>query len=158
MSETVDPDTLLALGELRGMLAAFAWANRQAGHHQTFVVVNLPGGADLYAVVARFLDGSATRATLTKLDNWPSSVTEALRRWLFRFVPGGQHQAAWPPMDPYAEANVSLEILYLIEAGLQPLVAWRVEIEPLHCSGTAWDEFVIRGASGHFLLHLGTSD
>jgi hypothetical protein len=158
MAEGADRNPALALGEFRGLLAAFAWANHKCDHACTFTVEELPTGADVHEALARYFGESASKVSATPLGDWHAAVGEALQRWLFQFGDLVKPQAVCALTDERCQREMVGTILDAFRAGLQPLEVWRVEIEPRGFYECAWDDFAVRGASGLFLLHLGVSD
>jgi hypothetical protein len=158
VTEGADRSTALALGELRGLLAAFAWANHKCNHFCTFTVEELVAGADIHEALSRYFGESASQVSVTPLGDWPAAVGEALHRWLFQFGDLVKAEAVCALTDERTQREMVDTVLDAFRAGLQPLKMWRVEIEPRGFYECTWDDFAVRGSSGLFLLHLGVSD
>jgi hypothetical protein len=158
MADAGGRNPMLALGELRGLLAAFAWANTKCDHSCTFSVEELPAGAGLQESLAEYFGDSAKTVSATEIDDWYAAVGDTLLRWLFLFRDLVKPTAACALTDQRCQGEMVAIILDAFIAGLQPLAVWRVEMEPRGFYECAWDDFAIRGASGLFLLHLGVSD
>jgi hypothetical protein len=149
---------LLALGELRGLLAAFAWSNHRCNHSCTFTVEELPAAADLHESLTRYFGEGASKVSAFLLGDWRTVVGEALQRWLFQFGDLVRPQVVCALTDARCQREMVGTVLDAFTAGLQPLEVWRVEVEPRGFYECAWDDLAVRGVSGLFLLHLGVSD
>ena len=153
-----DWNSTLALGEVRGMLAALAWANTKCDHGCTFTVEDLPAGADVHESLARHFGEFATKVSIYAVGDWPDAIGEALHRWLFLFRDLVKPRASCSLTDERSQRELVGTVLEAFIAGVHPLEVWRVVIEPRTFYECAWDDFAIRGSSGLFLLHLGVSD
>jgi hypothetical protein len=83
MAGRTDGNPALALGQLHGLLAPFAWANHKCNHSCTFSVEELSAGSDVHESLARYFGESASKVSVTQLADWHAAVEEALYRWLF---------------------------------------------------------------------------
>lgn len=153
-----DRNPTLALGELRGMLAALAWANTKCNHGCTFTVEELPVGADVHVSLTQHFGEGANKVSFVAIGDWSGAIEEALQRWLFLFGDLVKPQAVCSLTDERSQRKLVGIVQDVFIAALQPLEVWRVEIEPRGFYECAWDDFAIRGSSGLFLLHLGVSD
>jgi hypothetical protein len=153
-----DQNAVLAIGELRGMLAALAWANTKCDHGCTFTVEELPAAPDIHESLTRHFGDSASKVLAVALGDWHGAIGEALRRWLFLFGDLVKPRAVCALTDERHQREMVGTVLDAFIAGLQPLEVWRVAIEPRGFYECAWDDFAVRGSSGLFLLHLGVSD
>jgi hypothetical protein len=63
----------------------------------------------------------------------------------------------WPRVTSDTRRNAT-NIQIATSGTWEPIVVWRVNIEPNGFYEIEWDEFAIRGDSGWYLLHLGFSD
>jgi hypothetical protein len=149
---------MLALGELRGLLAAFAWANLKCNHDYTFTVEELPTGADVQDSLVRQFGEWASKVSVAKVGDWRSVVGDALQRWLFQCGDLVKPKEVCALTDEAHQREMVGTVLDTLVAALHPSEVWRVRIEPRGFYECAWDDFAIRGSSGLFLLHLGVSD
>jgi hypothetical protein len=149
---------ILALGELRGLLTAFEWANGKTNHSYTFTVEDLPHAADVRAALVLHFGEHMADVMVSELPDWPVVVREALRRWLFQYVDLLKPGAVCALADrEYQEETVS-GVLDRLVRGLQPRAVWQVQGNPRAFYECAWEDFAIEGASARYLLHLGVSD
>jgi hypothetical protein len=158
MAEASGRNPMLALGELRGMLAAFAWANNKCNHACTFTVEELLAGDSVQESLAQFFGTSAIGVSAIEIGDWYAAVGDALLRWLFRFRDLVKPKVVCALTDERSQREMVATIMDAFIAGLQPLGVWRVEVKPRGFYECAWDDFAIRGSSGLFFLHLGVSD
>jgi hypothetical protein len=158
MAEKAFRDSILALGQLRGLLAAFAWANHQCNHCCTFTVEELPISDDIHDALIPHFDEWTNKVGITELSDWQASVSDALHGMLFQFSDLVKPDAVSALTDKRCQREIVDTIMDAFNAGLQPLQVWRVEIEPRGFYECVCDDFAIRGNSGRFLLHLGVSD
>jgi hypothetical protein len=153
-----DQNQVLALGELRGMLAALAWANTAADHGCTFTVEDLPATADLLSALRQHFGEWAGGVSVNPIGDWHEAVSAALHRWLFQFPDLIRPQKWCALADREFQRKVVEAVLAAFTAGLQPRGVWRVEVEPRAHYACAWDDFAVEGETGRFLVHLGVSD
>jgi hypothetical protein len=106
----------------------------------------------------RYFGKSASKVSVTPLADWRAAVERSLYKWLFQFRDLVRPHAASALTDEQCQQEMVGTVLEALVAGLQPLEVGRVEIEPRGFYECAWDDFVIRGVSRLFLLHLGVSD
>ena len=158
MAERTDRNPTLALGELRGLPTAFAWANHKCNHSCTFTIEELPVGSDVHESLAHYFRETAIKVSVSQLADWHTAVEEALQRWLFQLHDLVNPQAACALTDERCQREMVGTVLEAFVVALQPLEVWRVEIEPRGFYECAWDDFAVRGAPGFFLLHMGVSD
>jgi hypothetical protein len=158
MAEATDRDSILALGELRGLLAAFAWANHKCNHSCTFTVEALPTGPDVHESLTRYFGEWASKVSAVELIDWHAAVEAALRRWLFQFRDLVKPTEVCAFTDERCHRDMVGTIMDAFTAGLQPSEVWRVEIDPRGFYECAWDDFAVRGSAGLFFLHFGVSD
>jgi hypothetical protein len=158
MPETADRNPTLALGELRGLLAAFAWANQKCDHSCTFTVEELPAGVDVRESLVRHFGDLANRVCVVALADWREIIGDALQRWLFRFDDLVIPKAVCALTDEQSRREIVDAVIDALIVGLQPMEVWQVEVEPRGFYECAWEDFAIRSRSGLFLLHLGVSD
>ncbi len=154
----IDEDSLLALGELRGMLAAFAWANGKVNHGYTFSIEPLPARGDVLESLNAHLGHWVDRIALDPLDEWRQPVDHALSRWLFQFEELIEPRFSSSMADRDNQGEIVARMMELFEAGVHPLQVWRVHVESTRFYECAWDDFAILGGSGSFFLHLAVSD
>jgi hypothetical protein len=147
-----------ALGELRGLLAAFAWANHQCNHFCTFSVENLTPAADIHDSLVRYFGEDAVVVSEIALADWQAAIGEALHRWLFQFGDLVKPEMVSALTDEQLQRDMVSTVLDALIAGLKPLAVWRVRLTPHGLYECEWDDFAIRGASGSYLLHLGVTD
>src|SRR5438552_1693620 len=85
MIDECDSRRLLAYGELRGQLSAFAWANGKCDHNYTFEVEELPQASDIQAALVQHFGDQVKKVSIAELGDWNRVVRESLHRWLFSF-------------------------------------------------------------------------
>jgi hypothetical protein len=158
MADAADRNPTLALGELRGLLAAFAWANQKCDHACTFSVEELPDGGNVHESLVRYFGDTASEVTAVEVGNWHAVVCDALQRWLFLFRDLVKPKAVCALTDSRSQREMVGTVLDAFILGLQPLEVWRVEIVERGFYECAWDDFAVRGSSGLYMLHLGVSD
>lgn len=148
----------LALGELRGLLTAFAWANEKCNHSCTFSVEELPAAADIQQSLAQYYGDAVAEVRAVELSDWHGVIGDALQRWLFLFRDLIRPRAVCALTDERCQRAMVGRVLDAFMLGLEPLTVWRVEIEPRGFYECTWDDFAIRGSAKSYLLHLGVSD
>lgn len=158
MSSASGSNPVLALGELRGLLAAFAWVNHKCDHFCTFTVEELSSGAELQESLNQHFGTAAMEVSAVQIGDWNSEVGDAFLRWLFRFRDLVKPDVVCALTDERSQREIVATIMNAFTAGLQSLEVWRVKIKPREFYELRWDDFAIRGSSGLFLLHLGVSD
>jgi hypothetical protein len=158
MASATDKNQILALGRLRGMLAVFAWANTKCDHGCTFTVEELQTHSDVLESLRLHFGESVSKISAIELDNGHHAVTEALYRWLFMFSDLVKPEEVCALTDKRSQQEIAGAVLNVFIAAIRPQVVWRVEIELTRFYECAWDDFVILGTSGMFLLHFGVSD
>jgi hypothetical protein len=159
MGAPSERDEILALGELRGLLAALAWANTWVDHTCTFTVEELPEAADIHAALHQTFDGWTTELSVVEIADWSVAVVDALRRWLFSFTEIISSRRTCSLTHEFGQEELTELVMSSLNAALRPERAWRVQVVPTttfyECD---WADFAIQGMSGRYLLHLGVSD
>src|SRR5437868_7067059 len=112
-------NTALALGELRGLLAAFAWANNKCNHSCTFTVEELAAGGDVNEALASYFGDSASKVSAVPLGDWQVAIAEALHRWLFEFDDLVKPQAVCALTDERCGQEMVDTILDSFRVGLE---------------------------------------
>ncbi len=160
MAEPDDRNSVVAIGELRGLLAAFAWVNGKPDHGYTFALEELPSGADVHESLARYFGEHASKVPAVEVRGWREAIGAALHRWLFEYgdLVRPQSKSTCTMMDHQSQREMVDTILHKIEVGLQPFAVWRVEIQPVGFYECDWTDFAIRTVAASYLLHLGVSD
>src|SRR3954469_13370439 len=130
MTGAVPRNPTMALGELRGLLAAFAWANHKCNHACTFTVEELPPAADIHQALVRYFGESAAKVAAVELGDWHQAVADALQRWLFLFGDLVKPKAVCALTDLQCQREMVSTVMDAFKAGLQPLAVWRVEVDP----------------------------
>jgi hypothetical protein len=154
----IDDKALLALGELRGILKALAWANEKANHQCTFTVDDLPAAADIVASLNLHFRDLQSEIITRPVEDWQTAISEALHRWLFEICDLLKPRVACALADQDSQTELVRQIVGLINTGLQPHEIWQVEVTTKGHYECAWDDFAISGKHGYYLLHLGVSD
>jgi hypothetical protein len=165
----VAADRVVAYGELRGLLRAFAWVNAKTNHGYTFEFDRLPAAATVSESVRLFLlehHELEARVTLKRLRGWRTPVRKGLETWLFSFICDSHDGKLDDPHQYFSISERSVRrdmigwVTDMLESAAGPTAAWRVEIE----YGTrqfyecGWEDFAFESADGVYLLHLGVSD
>lgn len=158
MDESPEYESNVALGQLRGMLTAFAWANGKCNHGYNFKVEKLPPGTDIHESLLLYFGENAIRITEAELPEWREPIRQASQRWLFQISDSIDRRIHSNFADEDCQHEILDELLAAITVGLQPSLAWRVQIEPKGFYECAWDDFAFSGVAGEFFLHLGVSD
>src|SRR5579872_3747063 len=148
-------DSLVAYGELKGLLEAFAWANHKCNHFSTFTVERLPAGTDLLEILSRHFGENAAKIATAELADWPATIEESFRRFLFEYVDVIKPNHPCALADERCHREIIASLSNKLALGLQPLTVWRVTIEPNGFYELYWDDFAIQNAAGWHLLHLG---
>ena len=159
----VDRDT--ALGELRGLLEAFARVNDKADHGYDFSIVALPRASTVVAAIEQAFAGEARRVVATPVHDWKPALRAALESWLFQFrsastggallVDAHQQFALSDERGREAVLDWAMERLAILGPMSQ---VWRIDIETKRFYECAWADFALETMDGTFLLHLGVSD
>jgi hypothetical protein len=164
----VAADAVVAYGELRGLLRAFAWINTKTNHGYTFEFDRLPAAATAEESVCLFLRSHhelEARVTLKRLRGWRTPVRKSLGRWLFSFMCDDHNGKLDDPRrtfsitERWVRRDMVEWVTDALEQALTPTASWRVELE--YGSGfyeCGWEDFAFEASDGVYLLHLGVSD
>lgn len=76
------------LGRLQGQLDSFIYVNAKTNHSYTFEITQIDNSLELVEDTHNFLVKHYPNSQLStnKIENWQSTVSMVLQRWLFDFV------------------------------------------------------------------------
>src|SRR5436305_10916463 len=76
----------IALGELRGLLSAFAEINNECNHVHALDVALLSKAGGVQQTLTRHLGDSVASVAVTPLEDWQNALPAALEHWLWMFL------------------------------------------------------------------------
>jgi hypothetical protein len=155
------------LGMVQGFLLAFQQLNAGLDHAPTYALDEVPRRGDPAGSVAAYLTssvesgGSTWQVELQPLGEGVEALRPFLVRWLFDEhlgLPAGHEPEIWQVKQENC-VNTLLSLLNDLLGGQPPRV-WKVEARPPDDTfyDLVWDDLLLEGGTGLFLLHLGMSD
>ena len=160
------------LGRLQGQLDSFIYVNAKTNHSYTFEITQIDNSLELVEDTHNFLVKHYPNSQLStnKIENWQSTVSMVLQRWLFDFVFMGENfdkhnklhgfgaYSGFNCFESYSRAIFTLEFCQAIDDLLQVIEVIGVNLDTTEWYESCWNDFSFRGKNGSLFLHLGVSD
>jgi hypothetical protein len=154
---------VVAYGEVRGFLEAFARLNDRTNFACTFTFEALPDSGSLEGSLRASFGDVLVDCRATPVRDWRAEVRAVLDRWLFQYRNPGEEHLPDPGnsfylSDGHARGELIDWVTDAIGRAARPTAAWRVDVVTECFYECTWDDLVFESADRSYLLHLGASD
>jgi hypothetical protein len=144
---------------LEGVLQAFAYVNEKQGYSFQFTVSSVDG-TDLEDLLTQLY---GTSYSTRKLSDPLRELSEALDKWLFRFLTGAGSKLddatnAFHLSDANSRSCFALGLAQNLLTGASPKTAFQVLATFEEDDETEWLEFAFVGKSKILLIHFGVHE
>lgn len=161
----IPDDRIVAFGELRGLLDAFAWFNNKTNYSPTFALDVLDKAGDVRgSLLDHFkleLHDDSPEIVLVAIDDWRSELRLVLGKWLFEyreFINANEMQVSGALNHEASQRDLCAEIVKKFAAVTEPTAVWRVHVKTTDFYETVWEDLAFENNERVYSLHMGMSD
>src|SRR5262249_6259276 len=129
---------MLAVGELRGLLAAFEWMNGKCDHTCSFSLNEISATGSIYDALCLHFGSDVSEVKTETLEDWQPALRASFKGWLFRYGDLLRPKAVCAMADEHCRDEMVARLINLIASGMAPTMVCSVITKPTIFYELSW--------------------